>query len=578
MSARVLHLGPLAFDIEQFAIQGNAILGIKETGKSYTATMFAEKLMDAGVPITALDPIGIWRFLRVAGKGPGYPVVVAGGENGDLPLTPHGAAEIVRAAMRDGVSIVLDLYSMKLTKSDWRAIVENAVRTMLYENKQYGLRHVFIEEAAEFAPQRVGPEYGKVYAEVEKLARMGGNAGLGYTLISQRAEEVNKAVLELCDALFLFRQKGKNSLLNLGKWLDAAGAEGRVIAATLPTLKQAECWIWPQGAETPIRVPKMPEKRTFHPDRRQMRSADAAVQRKTVDVSAFVRQMSGTLEKVIAEAEANDPRRLKAKIAELERTLKNKGDQTDAEVLRDAENRAFDRGVEEGTRATTAAYAEREHRLREAIRTAAGHLLPMIEAPDGGMPAITVRRPLARVIDAKPRPKPAARVTASRGNGAGEPMPKAERAFLTVLAQRGRPLARNKIAIFAGYSVKSGHIDNTLGALRSKGWARGGNDVISITDDGLAALGAFDDLPTGEELRRYWLGQVDKASRAFLEALFERYPDTLTRDELAEMTGYSPASGHVDNTLGRLRSLELAEGRNDAISAAADLFDAPAGA
>jgi ATP-dependent exoDNAse (exonuclease V) alpha subunit len=70
------------------------------------------------------------------------------------------------------------------------------VRLLLYENKPYGLRHLFLEEAAEFVPQRIGPDQGYVYAEIEKLARMGGNASLGYTLVNQRAEEVNNEVLK----------------------------------------------------------------------------------------------------------------------------------------------------------------------------------------------------------------------------------------------------------------------------------------------------------------------------------------------------------------------------------------------
>jgi hypothetical protein len=84
-----------------------------------------------------------------------------------------------------------------------------------------------LEEAAEFVPQRIGPDQGYVYAEIEKLARMGGNASLGYTLVNQRAEEVNKAVLELCDCLFLHRQKGRHSLNAISKWLDIADAGNR---------------------------------------------------------------------------------------------------------------------------------------------------------------------------------------------------------------------------------------------------------------------------------------------------------------------------------------------------------------
>ena len=71
-----------------------------------------------------------------------------------------------------------------------------------------------------------------------------------------------------------------------------------------------------------------------------------------------------------------------------------------------------------------------------------------------------------------------------------------------VLAQRhGKVTTRNQVAIFAGYSAKSGHVDNVLGALRSAEYAAGGGEDIRITGAGLAALGDFDPLPTGAELR-----------------------------------------------------------------------------
>jgi 5-methylcytosine-specific restriction endonuclease McrA len=234
------HLGKLKIDAPAYGSQGNAILGIRDSGKTYTATEIAEKLFEAGIPFTTFDPTGVWRFLRVPGAGRGYPVVVAGGKEGDLPLTVAGAPEIVRAAMKNGVSIVLDLTDQNLSKADWKRIVKSCVRVMLSENAQHGLRHVFIEEAAEFIPQRVID--GDVYAEVEKLARIGGNSRLGYTLINQRSQEVSKAVLELCENLFLHRQKGKNALDSLAKWFDLAEvAERKEIMRSLPNLPSGQC-------------------------------------------------------------------------------------------------------------------------------------------------------------------------------------------------------------------------------------------------------------------------------------------------------------------------------------------------
>jgi len=126
------------------------------------------------------DAIGVWRYLKVAAddpRGRAYKVVVAGGQQPDLPLTQQSAPQIIRAAIKENIPLVVDLYDTKLSKADWRRIVQDCFRILLYENK--GLRHIFLEEAAEYAPQKVMD--GQTFAEVEKLVRMGGNASLGIT-------------------------------------------------------------------------------------------------------------------------------------------------------------------------------------------------------------------------------------------------------------------------------------------------------------------------------------------------------------------------------------------------------------
>lgn len=287
----------LSVDAVEYASRANAILGIRDSGKTYTGTMIAEQLFDAGIPFFAFDPIGRWRFLKVPGKdGRGFPVVVAGGVAPDLPLTPENAPELIRAAMRSGVSMVIDLYSIDLSKSAWRAIVRNSIDTILYEGDGHGQRHVFLEEAAEFIPQHVRD--GNTYAAVEKLARMGGNVGVGVTLINQRAEEVNKAVLELCDNLLLHRQRGKNSLLSLQKWLAAGNVTPpKKITDTLADLPTGQCWAWFKDVGKP-RLIKIAKKQSFDPDRRAMainRSAAAKGAPAAVDVSEFVARMKAAL-------------------------------------------------------------------------------------------------------------------------------------------------------------------------------------------------------------------------------------------------------------------------------------------
>lgn len=341
-------------DALDFASQGNAILGIRDSGKSYTATWLAERLLDAGIPFIAFDPIGVWRYLKM-GRAPGlgYQVVVAG-DDGDLPLTAETAPNIVRAAMQEGIPLVIDLYSMQLTKAQWKKIVEESVRLLLYENKRYGTRHIFIEEAAEFVPQRVGADQGRVYAEIEKLARMGRNASLGYTLINQRAEEVNKAVLELCDCLFLHRQKGRHSLTALDKWLQIADTDNvKEVIKSLPTLGQGECWVWQAGSNSPQRV-HVPEKSTVHPNPRSPEKINTAL---SADVSTFVSRMAESLKKqevskhekvILAPSKpgptisiGNEITRLENDNARLQETIDrlSKELQTERSRANDAENR-----------------------------------------------------------------------------------------------------------------------------------------------------------------------------------------------------------------------------------------------
>ena len=228
----------LAIPAEEFAIQGNAFLGIRDSGKSYAATWMAERLLDAGIPFVAYDPIGVWRGLKYGRDGkPGYPVVVVGAKSPDIPLVPEKeyVERVTRAAMQQNVPIVFDMFDVHLSKSDIRKTVLASGNVLLYENEHQGVRHVFVEEAAEYVPQIVRDD--SVYSMFDKLGRLGGNEGLGYSIINQRAADVNKSILELCNTLFLFKQTGSNTITALQKWMKVAGSDNaQELAASLPRL------------------------------------------------------------------------------------------------------------------------------------------------------------------------------------------------------------------------------------------------------------------------------------------------------------------------------------------------------
>lgn len=558
MTTKNLQFGSIKIPVTEYASQGNAILGIRDSGKSYTATYIAERLLEANIPFVAFDPIGIWKYLRVPSKGPGYPVVVAGGRNGDLPLTPHSAPEIVRQAMVQGVPLVLDLYDIAMSKADWKQIVESSVRLLLYENGDYGLRHIFIEEAAEFVPQRIGPDQGRVYAEIEKLARMGGNALLGYTLINQRAEEVNKAVLELCDCLFLHRQKGRNSLQALGKWLDLGSGilDTKPIIQSLPTLPQGECYVWPSGASVPEHV-KIPTKNTFHPDRRVIKAPSSKGQNyQALDVSAFVSEMSEALAEHVEAAKANDPTQLKKKIAELERQLKSQGKDKPAEqvivevpVLTDEE-----KDLISSLRESLEKFGELSNEIKDTAASLADVLSKTLRDRR------TQPTPAARSRITSEPARPAENV--SRPSNGDSEFTAPQQRILNVLSELlligiSQPL-RNMVAFLSNQSPRSSGFKNNLGALRSVGTINYvGGDRMEITTYGVRKAEKSSRVLDAETFQQTVLRQLPMPQARILEVLIECYPEPAYRSDVAEQAGQSPTSSGYKNNLGALRSLGL---------------------
>lgn len=151
-----------------------------------------------------------------------------------------------------------------------------------------------------------------------------------------------------------------------------------------------------------------------------------------------------------------------------------------------------------------------------------------------------------------------------------EPMTRAMRRVLTVLAQNPGGLERDRIAIFSGYSATSGGFGQALADLRGEGWIEDENARTSITAIGLEALGAFDLLPTGAALFDFWRANVTTAESRILVALRDHRAG-LTRSDLARICEYSETSGGFGQALADLRLRRLIFDRDRRIHLAKEL-------
>lgn len=588
---RTIEFGGIELDPVEIAINGNAILGIKESGKSYLGTELGEIFFEAEIPFIAFDPIGIWHNMRYPGRGKGFPVVVAGGLHGDIPLTPANAPAIVEAAMQKGVSLVLDLFHPELSKADWRKIVRDCALLLLHKNSGHGLRHIFIEEAAEFVPQKVMD--GQVYDAVERVIRMGGNSRLGCTLISPRSQEVNKAVLELCENMFLFRQRGKNALENLKKWLDVAGAEGKDVMRTLPSMPRGECWAWLGGSDTPVHV-RVPEKRSFHPDRRAMQGDVEIPRGKAVNVSKFVGALQAELPKIEEEAKANDPKLLKKEIARLQTLVAGAApewpDQREAVSRLHAEGREYRARIEGLERVVRLA----EGRMLSLAEDLASVLQGTVSGREGRPEEPAAERRTASPPDAvEARRAPAAAREPHSPPPAptppmdGELQPPKGRALqvLSTLHEfmEQHPAARQKgvkektWAFLTDTKRDSSTWRGYKAALR--GFFAQNGDRVTLTDAGEALFpknqgGNRAAVETGEYLVRQFIARMKPAGAAtILEKLLESWPESMTRAQLAAAADAPMGSSTFRGYLAPLNNLELIEKDGQSFRLARDLME-----
>src|SRR6266849_3866971 len=130
--------------------------------------------------------------------------------------------------------------------------------------------------------------------------------------------------------------------------------------------------------------------------------------------------------------------------------------------------------------------------------------------------------------------------------------------------------------VLTGYAATGGGFNNYLGALRSRGMIQGDGERLTITETGIQTLGSWEPLPAGSALIDYWRSRLGKAERLILETLTQAYPDALTKEEVAAKAGYEANGGGFNNALGRLRTLELVQGRGE-LRASDNLFESRAG-
>lgn len=579
---RSLHLAPhLTLPLDAVS-RTFGILAVRGAGKSNTAAVMAEEMFAAGLPFVVIDPVGSWYGLRSSADGtsPGLPIPIFGGKHGDVPLE-RGAGELIAdLIVEKRLTCVLDLSRFD-SEADKKAFLLAFARRLYLKNENP--LHLFLEEADDYIPQSPMGDEKQLLRAWENIVRRGRARGLGMTLITQRSAAVAKMVLTQVETLFAMRTTGPQDIAAIEAWVKYHQV-GKEVLSTLASLEDGQAWVWsPHYLKTMARH-QIRRRTTFDsgatPANVRAKDSRPPATLADIDIAGLQERMAATIEK----AKADDPRELRKQLAEKERRIRELEGAAPVTQVQEVhipfipdlvrgQVRELSETVERFNREMTEALRVHGQDVERELQNLSGLLstIPRTDAQRAVTPAAV--RAFGREFESGSRStsKPTKSSSAVAPSGDSAVRGGKFREMLIALAQAGRPLSDTQMAARAVMAL-SGTFDKYLSQQRANGWVDGARSALSITDAGIAALGAFDPLPIGVDLQEHWLGELGQGAKSqMLRVLIAAFPKALSDTQVADAAGMA-LSGTFDKYLSQLRRLQLVDGPRTALRASEELF------
>ncbi len=518
-------------------------------GKSWLLRLIAEQACKK-VQVVILDPEGEFHTLREK-----FDFALAG-RGGEVSVDLRTASLLSKKIIELGTSIVVDLSSLD-SLSEKREYVSLFLTAMIgVPRSMWHPMLVMVDEAHKFAPEK-----GKIESSdaIITLMDSGRKRGFGGILATQRLSKLSKDAAAEANVVFVGR-----TVLDVDQ--DRAGDVLGFHRNQYNQLRDLEPGSFfsfgPALSENGVIQFTSGNVQTTHPrpgERHQL-----SVPAPSSVIKGIIGQLGDLVQ--VAEDEKSEKEAMQTELNRLRRELAVRPEiKSDLVVERIVETVSIlmddDRIMLRGVSDQLAGDLKRVGVGFDGLKSSLDLILSKMQ----GMSVRPVTLPV-RISNEKVREYNSSSSKIGVSNGK---LLKAERSVLTVLAQFQKGRTKNQLAIQSGYAVRGGGFNNAIGKLRSSrlivNLGRGGKE-FGITEGGLAALGTWETLPDpGDHLIKYWMGELPKAERSVLSALLRYYPATLSKENLALEAGYEHSGGGFNNALGKLRTLELIEGRGEMI-------------
>jgi len=231
----------------------DAILASSGMGKSYLTGVLIEETLETGGLVCVIDPEG--EHYTLAGR---YPMMIIGGEQGNLPLEEAALDLYVEAMLQNQISAVFDL-SEYLDQEQQHLYGLIAEHLFTLEQKYRSKIRLIVEEAQIYAPQRTGGFTSKgkkgfkdpVQAS-QKIAKRGRKRAIDSLWATQRPASLNKDILSQCNRFWFGGITSEQDYKAIRPFLNEAG----ISFAAIKALNPGEFYFYGKGNTQLLKVRK----------------------------------------------------------------------------------------------------------------------------------------------------------------------------------------------------------------------------------------------------------------------------------------------------------------------------------
>jgi predicted CoA-binding protein len=218
------------------------VTGKSGSGKSNTASVIAEQLLNNNYNLLVVDPEGEYYGLKEK-----YEILHVGNDDlCDVQVTPNHAGQIAEIALERNMPVILDV-SDYLDADEAKELIANTVRELFQKEKDARKPFLLmIEEMQEYLPQQGGND--ELAELLERVAKRGRKRGLGMLGMSQRPSSVDKDFITQCDWMVWHRLTWQNDIDVVRKVL------GKEVADQIEGLDTGEGYLMTDWDESVERV------------------------------------------------------------------------------------------------------------------------------------------------------------------------------------------------------------------------------------------------------------------------------------------------------------------------------------